>query len=95
MKCTHDVLRSCGLSDAALVGWVMFAAPGQDILQGFNPVVVQKHHSGRASFDHRCPKMKMSLPYDHFDRRHLDMMQENVQLILSASFLFGIHVCPC
>jgi hypothetical protein len=46
MKCTHDVLHSCGLSDAALVGWVMFAAPGQDILKGFNPVLVQEHHSG-------------------------------------------------
>jgi hypothetical protein len=46
MKCSHDVLHSCGLTDAALVGWVMFAAPGQDILKGFNPVVVQKHHSG-------------------------------------------------
>ncbi len=42
----HEVLHSCGLLDAALVGWVMFAAPGQDILKGFNPVVVQKHHSG-------------------------------------------------
>ncbi len=46
MKCTRDVLHSCGLSEAAFVGWVMFAAPGQDIRKGFNPVVVQKHHSG-------------------------------------------------
>ncbi|CAK9238421.1 unnamed protein product [Sphagnum troendelagicum] len=42
----EESLLHCGLTDAALVGWVMFAAPGQDILKGFNPVVVQKHHSG-------------------------------------------------
>jgi hypothetical protein len=95
----HEVLtrRSAQLwtfgCSSRWLGHVCSPRPGYS--QGIQSCCGAETSLWRASFDHRCPKMKMSLPYDHFNRRHLDMMQPNLQLILSASFLLGIHVCPC